>query len=128
VFLEKWAKKEVGVMIKAKIVYVAVILLMMVAVYQVSATELKGSMWVKKSKLPSGAVLQVTCGKWTGKANFSKSGAYSLRGIPSNRSCTLRVKFPSALSGPIPFSTRKSVVRVDAEIKSVKNALIILRR
>ena len=126
--LEKWAKKEVGVMIKAKIVSVAVILLMMVAVYQVSAAELKGSMWVKKSKLPSGAVLQVTCGKWTGQASFSKSGSYSLRGIPSNRSCTLRVTFPTATSAPMSFSTRKSVVRINAEIKLVKNALILLRR
>ena len=114
-------------MLKAKIVSVALLLLMMVVVDQVCAAELKGSMWVKKSKIPSGALLQVTCGKWKGESQFHKNGSYSLRRIPSKRSCTLRVKFPKATSAPILFSTRKSVVRIDAEIKLVKNALILLR-
>ena len=115
-------------MFKTKIVSVAVILFLMMVVSQVNAAELKGSMWVKKSRIPSGSAMHVTCGKWRGRASFNKNGSYSLRRIPSNRSCTLRVTFPKARSAPIPFSTRKSVVRINAEIKIVKNALIILRR
>ena len=116
-------------MYKAKVLSLLFIVCLVVAVgSHVSAAELKGNMWVKKSKIPSGSTLLVTCGKWTGKTNFTKKGSYSLRRIPSNRSCTLRVTFPNATSAPIPFGTRKSVVRINAELKLIGKALIILRR
>jgi hypothetical protein len=44
---------------------------------------------------------------------------------PSKRSCTLTVHFPNAQSAEISLSTRRSVVTFNAELKVVKNSLLV---
>ena len=94
----------------------------------VDAAELKGKMSMKGTSIPSGALIEANCGKWNGSTTIARNGRYSLRGIPPKRSCTFTVQFPDATSAPVSFSTRKSVVTFNAEIRHAKNTLLILRR
>ena len=103
-------------------------LLIILASTSVDAAELKGKITIRGTAIPSGASIQANCGQWNRSTSISKNGRYSLRGIPSKRSCTFTIRFPGATSAPVSFSTRKSVVTFNAEIQRARNTLLILRR
>lgn len=98
----------------------------------VGAAEIQGRMWAAKgTNIPGGIEVVVECGNPPPKSvPLARSGRYSLRHLPANRSCrlTVQIKEKSITSAPLSVHTRKSVVTVNAELRLVRRSLLIFRR
>ena len=99
----------------------------------VNAAEIRGRIWSANNVNagPPGAMLAIDCGNDT-KQPFplENDGSYSLRGLPTNMSCTVTIEVTvssntfSSLS--VPIRTNATVVNFNAEVIIVNNSAVVL--
>lgn len=106
------------------------VLVSFVSVTGAFAAEVKGSFWEGSGQqIPSGSDVVVSCGGNVQRVAIAARGNYSVRGLPSGRGCELRVITGSGVeSSPFAFSTSRSVVLFNAEIRRYGNAVLLLPR
>jgi hypothetical protein len=95
----------------------------------VEAAELRGRMWAsgQSSRAPQGATVTVTCGSSSKPTvSLASDGAYSVRGLPANANCQLVVKVGSKTSPVVRVRTNATVVRFNAEIRTLPDRVIVL--
>jgi len=95
------------------------------------AAELRGNLVdADTQRAPQGTRVDVACTSegFNQGQPVSGDGNYSVRGIPSNASCTLRVSVGDKQSEPIDFTTDQPVVRFNGVLRVIKGKVIVLRK
>ena len=106
-------------------------ILTIISIKSVNGAELYGRFSSKHANIFDDAEAEVNCGKWEKTESIASNGKVNVRGIPGGRGCYLVIHHPNYKKSPkIQFSTRKSVVTLNAKIKIRKkdNRIIVLRR
>jgi hypothetical protein len=94
-----------------------------------TGAELYGTFTAGNSNIFRGAKVEVKCGDWEKMVPVASSGKTNLRGIPDGRGCYLTVHHPDYRQSPgVQFNTGKSVVTLNAELRIIKNQIILFRR
>jgi hypothetical protein len=94
-----------------------------------NAAELYGQFSASDPAILRGAVIIVQCDEWQRSVSISKHGKYSVRGVPGNRGCFFTIQHPNFReSAKVGFSTNRSVVTLNAELRIRDNRILVLRR
>lgn len=95
------------------------------------AAELYGRLSSGDRRLVENATIEVVCGDWnTSRAptRIGSDGKYTVRGIPGGRGCYFVINSGSyRASSRVNFSTNKSVVRIDGDLRVRDNQILVLR-
>ncbi len=113
--------------------YIAVLLF----AANVHAAEIRGRVWsaTNTNIAPTDATLIIQCGDSTKQSvDLVKDGRFSLRSLPANTSCTVRVSMKPATSeetitsASTAIRTNAKVVNFNAEARVINETVILLPR
>lgn len=98
---------------------------------EVTAAEIRGTLrGADNQRVPPGTEIEVSCGAGhMGSVPLRSDGSYSVRGLPAGRGCQLTIRYQDgSTSEQIPFSTGRSVVLFNAELRKYRNRILVFRR
>jgi hypothetical protein len=94
------------------------------------AAELTGRIWstTNTNAPPANTKVSIVCDDQSRSVNLAADGSFTIRNLPSNKSCRLTVSIGASSSQAISISTRSALVRFNAAVQKAGNKVLVLPR
>ena len=94
------------------------------------AAELTGRIWSTSdtNKPPANTKVTIACGGKPNHIDLAADGSFTIRNLPSNKSCLLKVFIDRSSSQAISIHTRSALVRFNAAVQKAGDKVLVLPR
>lgn len=94
------------------------------------AAELTGRIWStsNSNKPPANTKVSIVCVGQPRSMDLAADGSFTIRNLPSNKSCLLRVSIGTSSSQAISINTKSALVRFNAAVQKAGDKVLVLPR